>query len=636
MSYRALILGLRVALVVMLIVGGVPREGWSEEEQDEAPPARPLDIYLFDVSGLTRGLVDSLYSRLISAWSPGLSSEEEPGWHAHGEYSDPIYPLGFGDAEELADLIKQNLPETFRSKEMLRTVQSLGDDQLLLQASPEVWEGVVTYLGLLQRSRTESFALDLVVLDIPSREAVALVDPMTGIVTNPEQLLERAMYQVRASGMASQWVRAESRTLTRYVQDHDVEVTKQASIIDPLVGSWSAGASVRARLQQVGETDHLAVDVEGDIMAPAGGNIHAPQMANKDKARIEHTATRHIKLQYKDVVKAGAWTLAASGPSANLAVFVRASATGLQSIRMAQGELIRPTPPGSPNPTIQRHYPINDLLMQTPRLPAHMGLPGQHWSIDPDIEKLLRPETRALFEPAWLQELLQLSATAMGQKLGETALREPGDRLVLTGPRNLHETMATILATARRFALWRLVAEIDLVDVPAAQAQQALATPRTLDAAARASLLGHDEARVVERARITSPQGVACAQQSGHMRTFIGDYEAEIAEGAAIENPVVEALFEGLQFDLAPAISTGRDGVMLTWRTSYRKQVGERRYAMTPVGPIEIPRLMLDESDGTRFVPFGRTVIASATRTKEGRVRLLLITPHYRPAPGPR
>jgi hypothetical protein len=150
----------------------------------------------------------------------------------------------------------------------------------------------------------------------------------------------------------------------------------------------------------------------------------------------------------------------------------------------------------------------------------------------------------------------------------------------------------------------------EVIDEVYALPAQELATG-ILTAAETERLLGAKTAPV-ELARTTGLLGQPCHLRAGKGISFVSDYDVEVAQGAAIGDPVIRVLHEGLEFQAT--VGQAADGRMLVRFGSTRCALAEpltpRTVAGTRLGDIQLPKVRSAVVVGSGFVEDGGSLVA--------------------------
>lgn len=188
-----------------------------------------------------------------------------------------------------------------------------------------------------------------------------------------------------------------------------------------------------------------------------------------------------------------------------------------------------------------------------------------------------------------------------------------------------------LLAELKARAARTVELEVEILEVASATA--AGLTPGALEdktaealrAAARDKAQGRVLHRLVARAA-ADRYGVA---SSLRRRTYVADFDIEIAQHATVADPVVETLLEGSILEFRPHFAAGGDSLSLELLLQ-AAHVAEMAPFVLPAasgGLLELPRLDADELRTCFVATPGKTLLLSATDFRPGtagRVTLVL------------
>ena len=148
------------------------------------------------------------------------------------------------------------------------------------------------------------------------------------------------------------------------------------------------------------------------------------------------------------------------------------------------------------------------------------------------------------------------------------------------------------------------------VEVYSLQASPDAATG-VLSAAEAERVLGVKGAPV-ELARTTALLGQPCRVRAGKGISFVSDFDVEVAQSAAIGDPVIRVLQEGLDFQAT--VGQSADGRLLVRFGSTRCALAEaltsRTVASTRLGDIQLPKVRSSIVVGSGFLEDGGALVA--------------------------
>ncbi len=209
--------------------------------------------------------------------------------------------------------------------------------------------------------------------------------------------------------------------------------------------------------------------------------------------------------------------------------------------------------------------------------------------------------------------------------------------LFVTNTARVLDRVEALLAFLRRFHMWSIEMDVRLVDVPTALGRLLVAptrgAPHLLDETERLVLeeaLAEGEAFDADRVHATSLSGARNSLLSGSQFSYLQDYAVEIAETAAIANPIVQIGTSGVEVDLQPVPTSTGDAVHLAVSVTRTRLTGPIREVSTPHGPLDAPALKVFRVRGNLRVPLGETAVVGAGG-EGGRMLVLLVKPVLKP-----
>jgi hypothetical protein len=215
----------------------------------------------------------------------------------------------------------------------------------------------------------------------------------------------------------------------------------------------------------------------------------------------------------------------------------------------------------------------------------------------------------------------------------DPATLEIRNRVLLA--RNTPQVLATVdrfLGALREGLVVSTDTTLEVVEMPVGVARH-LGTGGALDERAAgllAEAIQSGQAERLETVTVSSMTGARNAVTSGRLVSYIQDYEVEIAQEAAIFNPVVCHFLDGICADVTPICTGDRSAVQLTLRILRAHQDGPMRTRRAgPVPEIELPEVETFDLRVETLVPMSRTSVVAAWGSG-GRRRLLLATPNLR------
>lgn len=201
------------------------------------------------------------------------------------------------------------------------------------------------------------------------------------------------------------------------------------------------------------------------------------------------------------------------------------------------------------------------------------------------------------------EHLVEFLRTAAGTE--EAQIEVTGGQVILKGTQAAHQTVGALMNQLSRVLLQELT-----VEVYSLQASPDAATG-VLSAAEAERVLGVKGAPV-ELARTTALLGQPCRVRAGKGISFVSDFDVEVAQSAAIGDPVIRVLQEGLDFQAT--VGQSADGRLLVRFGSTRCALAEaltsRTVASTRLGDIQLPKVRSSIVVGSGFLEDGGALVA--------------------------
>ncbi len=610
---RQVLIGGSLVLALTLGAGSTPAE-----EPEGASPLR-----LYHVGALTMGRSDFL-PRVLGLVRPDMVSDEQhPLFGAAG--GEPLLPVG--TADEIVELLRYQVDPGSWESVAGAFVRAMGGATLLVRQQPEALVGVGQAIRRMEDRWLRPITLDVVAVRLP---------PTLGGTPSATEL--EALATAEASGPSitltvfpTQRVTAFSGRQIAYLVDYDVEVAQKAKISDPIVGVLNAGLGVSARASVSEAGDRVRVDLNAELVEL----LRMDSVAAGDGRTLDVPVVGTTVTRTSAELTTGAWTLL-EGSGA------RAEGGGvvfLARARLGSRNAGAPSP-GLSLPVLESAgmAKLNDrafsISLLTQPVHSRMGAP-----LDIMPSNFTPPEPPELPEPMGavasesLLEIMRqaIAPEAWGARGGSTEVRS--DTLYVRAPETALLAVERMLAALEHALLWAVDIEGRLVEVAADSPVLAgpLLPPEAEAALAKA--LGDGSALLLERVRVSSLAGQRNNVAALEQRTYVADFEVEIAEDAVISNPVVQILRSGIVLDVRPQITSARDSVVISVGLNRSVPFQTPRLVKTVVGDMQCPDMRLHELRTDVEIPFGRTAVAGAFGAQGGRRTVLLLTPRLtRPA----
>lgn len=195
--------------------------------------------------------------------------------------------------------------------------------------------------------------------------------------------------------------------------------------------------------------------------------------------------------------------------------------------------------------------------------------------------------------------------------------------LFITNVARVHAGIARLLAQLREASAPRVV--VDVVALPVTEKTAALLAqrPRELSETEAEALAG---VVPLGTARVHCFNGQMSAQASGKRRSYLQDYDVEIASNSSIGDPITIQVFEGCQAEIRACLDEGAQGVVLHCRLERNEILEPMRRLDTEHGPVDLPAMRLTRVATTLWAPLGRTVVAGGATGGDNPCVFLLTT----------
>lgn len=619
------------ALVLLgILLGLAPLAATANEEEKDVRD--PLVLRLLDVGALTGGRLDQFRARPPIYPLDWVSDEEWPLFGGMGE--EPVLPLGTID--ELIELIKGAVRPVFWEEIEGADIRSCGEYLLVVRADVEVLDEVVTFLeGLEERVgqmvETQVQAVRLTRPEVLALRAAGLSDDaVAAVLARPDRGPNLAL--VAIAGMQAA---AFSGTQWAYLAGHDVEVSEESQIVDPLVSVANLGLIADVRALPVTGTREILVGLDvslsrrrGHRMVDAGatGTLEVPTFA---------VATARSAV----IVPGGAWTLVdgvgvegATGED-GWYFLLRASLHDVPSSDAAMHVFDLPRLPTRRGEVRWdeleiRYYPVRVLAATV----SHVRGGGSNLTpsgyTPPEPNELAEP--MPIFPPEALVDLIRDAS-------GEDVWGDPCSIEYRNGTLIVRQTPAvlaaieTLLQAMRGDRIRSLDVTAQVVEMPAPLARALGEGGMTLGEAQVRRLVEateSGEAQHVAVAQTTSLAEARNAVTAGRVVRYVYDYDAYVAQDAGILQPRTAFFLEGVELDVLPRFSLDRRraDVQLAFLTTHL-QGPMRTWNTEKGGTIELPELGMQRLRTHVVIAVGQTSIVGSWGEGDRR-RVLLLTPN--------
>jgi hypothetical protein len=573
-----------VALGVVLAFAS-PRLARGEDED----PAS-LELHAYDVGALVRGHLTFLSDRgPFTALAPErVNDEESPLFGAEAE--ERVRPLG--GVLDLIEAVKVATGESGTWEREGALLAEQGPTRILVRASPATQARVAATLRRLERETLATVEVDVVAFSGEPPPGATVAEAVSrGTV--------KAFASARVSGLVGAGPAAFHGVQRAYVVDHGVVVAKGAKATNPFVGVQGEGLAVRSRVAFAGERVRLWLEawVARADLGPARRAAQEP---------VDLPAVDGRTMQGEWTLAPGAWTWAsaAGGTSFALRATVRrheADGPGAASLRLDARDLGRGV-----GPIERRRLPIGDLAHRprfTRGVSIHL-LPTGY--TPPEAPEL--PEPEPVFPPDTLLDAVRAAVDPPSWEAEGTGIAVRHGTILVQSDAKRLEAVERLLGALRGRYLEPVRVRTRVLSVPIASVPGGWPGGAPDDAALLAALPG---VRVLDRASVSVLPGVRRSYVGGVSRSYVADYDAEIADEATIGNPVVRQVLDGLSLDAWP-VRVLEGGAYLVETRVDRSSWRGSRDVVTSHGAIECPHLGLTRIRGDVVVRAGETRVVFA------------------------
>lgn len=604
MGHRALGGIVAVSLLAAGAAGGA-RAG----DGDGARPAA-FEVRVYPVRALARG--HALYKAERGPYpvSPDqVNDETHPLFGSEGD--DPV--ADFGGVDDLVERLKAEVGANGDFDRPGSFVEPVGENFVALRGPESLHARVADWLGEAARRLLRTVFLDVAAF-AGDPEAADRGGGVPGAVASgawvPLGFVRMVLAPQGGSAARAGGVRA-------YLADWDVEVAEDSATGDPIVGVAHEGLAVDVASSPA-PGDRMRVRLSGWWAAPATWG----QRATKDGDRIEVPSVRGARLEADVVLGGGTWTVLPSTEGTVFAARLRVkdpeapvekpAGSGPASTRSAAGA----------GPLVLRSFDVRDLTLHVRN--------GRGIRVEPHPSNYTPPDPRAQGDPAplvsdgALVDLLKRVAPESWEREG-ASIERAGGALVARADEGTLAGVAALLDGLRSRVLRTTTVRAAVVHLPLSSLPEWwTGLPDDLTKDEGAALESRPGARVVEAASLRLREGQRLASTGGDRRSYVADYDVEIAKNSAIGNPIVGSLFEGLSLDVEADRLSGTAAVRLGLRVDHGRVV-EMRGVPTRHGEIECPAVALLRLRGEATVGVGKTRVLGAWGVA-GEIRLLLVT----------
>lgn len=258
---------------------------------------------------------------------------------------------------------------------------------------------------------------------------------------------------------------------------------------------------------------------------------------------------------------------------------------------------------------VLRTYDVSDLCT---KLSDH-GAPPENltpskYDAPPEAED---SEPRAAYDIDVLIEVMKWAVEPGSWEMEGTDIQPKNGRLFIRAIPRVHGRIERMLAWCRKSMDRRV--SVDVAVVAVGDGDAALLTNAlelTADEAQR--LL----ARPLAAVTLSGFDGQRLGGRAGREISYLRDYEVEIADGAAVADPVTGKVLSGCTAE-ARACLDGNEGAILHCRLEMSRVAEPLPVHPTEHGPIELPTKRLTRVEASFWAPLGRTVVAGGCTVGE-------------------
>lgn len=593
----------RIAVLALIALLCVPATVTSA---DEEPRREGLHTRIFEVGALTKGIPGFL--RPVAPMDmDSVSDEENPLFGA--EWEEPWYILG--QVDELIEVLKSAVdPAVWEQMEGV-DMAPIGEDRLVVRAPRATMDKAASFLADLERTALTPIAIDLAVVPVPAGTKADDVKVATSIAG------------VAVSAMPRQRACAWDGAQRSYVHDYDTEVAQSAQTSRPVLRVANLGltATLSARPSPSGGPLRLVTDAVYTELAAADER----DVGEDRRVEVQHLDT--IKCHVDMMVTPGEWTVLTTGPlgaKGNVAFLGRATpkqlplrATNPKHAQMHSGSL------DDSGKMALRMFDVSRLSADARDVRGRAPWTLMPSSYTPPEPPELR-EPQPLMSPEVLPDLIITTINAPGAWDMGTIESRNGFLIVRNTPPIL-DAVETLIGKLRTACLRTLTIKAELIEVDRVTAAR-LSSAGCFDAATQMSEIVIGQASPVFQGQLTCPRDARRTLTAGTSFSYVQGFAVEVAEKAAIGNPIIEKGFEGVELDIQPSLSSTETAVMMDVRMVRTKRVDGNRVVQTPLGSIQTPELATLRLQSTTGCTLGQTVAMGVGGSGETRL-VLLLTP---------
>ncbi len=271
--------------------------------------------------------------------------------------------------------------------------------------------------------------------------------------------------------------------------------------------------------------------------------------------------------------------------------------------------------------SVLRIYSVADLTVRLRDFSApHLELKPAGAEIDESRPTFGKADEGEIFF-AGIDELVDLiynnvSPGAWDSGRARISASGPNGIVVIADP-VVHEGVAAYLDELRRSVGWTVTIELRLISIDAGERLFIQPSSGTLgfDREEGLKLLQRAElgqgCRLVRSARVTGYNGQRVSCFRGAQRSFLQDWDVEVAQEASISDPIINIAQTGFAFDIRPIVRS-EELIVVDLRAQISNWRESLRTAVTPSGPVQAPNLADTSISTTLTVPNGGFALAGS------------------------
>ena len=585
----------------------------KRESGDDKPVAHPvpagLEFRIYDVSALAAGVPTFLTEKgPFPVPSDQVNDEEHPMFG--GESEETVKPAG--SIDDLIESIRVLDPKGFDREGM--SVGALGWGRIAVRAPAAFHELAAKHFAEVEHRVLSAVMVDVLAL---RGEASSALDGGLAAAVGRGALVP--LVGARAVGYPLGSAVARFGADVAYVQDEDVEVAEKSKIPDPIVGIAREGIAFRADIHQA-TAERILIDLTA-WWASAGKLTRVNIQPSGDPVETVESDGRAV-----DGVLAlapGVWSVLSSTGDISFAVRATVRAHDLQGTSPKSVWTTRALV--SRGPLARRTIDVGDLLVRP------QNSRGSRVQLSPS--NYTPPEPPELREPTPLFPIDELVST-LRQNLdsdywsaGGVELDVANGQVRISADQDHTKAVMEVVdgvraGLGRSTRLRATVVTLPLASMP--EYLGGLDDGATMLADGGKALLARAGAEIIDRGGLRCRPMQRVATTGGRFRSYVADYDVEIAADSSIGNPIVRSVLDGSSFDVDCRLAAGGAEASIdlrfdrsTWRSSRQVKTGS--------GDIECPNIGLSRIRGSTLIPLGQLRIVGAT-LEAGVVTLTILS----------